>query len=60
MTSALAGVGDHYRAPDGALYSLIDERAVNPREGEDRLSAVSPRTPEPIVDEVPRFEDLPL
>jgi hypothetical protein len=27
MTTALAGVGDSYRAPDGVFYSLIDEAA---------------------------------
>ena len=60
MTSALVSVGDRYRAPDGVLYSLIDQRRANPRASEDRLSAVSSRTSEPIVDEVLRFEDLPL
>ena len=60
MTSALVGISDFYRAPDGVAYSLTDEPEVNPRHGEDRLSAVSPRTSEPIVEEVLRFEDLPL
>ena len=60
MTSALVRVGDRYRAPDGVLYALIDEGAAHPRGGEDRVTAVSPRTSEPIVDVVLRFEDLPL
>ena len=60
MTATLMSVGDRYRAPDGVLYSLIDQRAAKRRGGEDRLSAASPRTSEPIVDEILRFEDLPL
>jgi hypothetical protein len=60
MTSALVGVGDHYRAPDGVLYSLIEEPDVDPLGGEDRLSAVSSHALEPVVDEVVRFEGLPL
>jgi hypothetical protein len=60
MTSALVRVGDHYRAPDGVLYSLTEEPDVDPLGLEDRLSAVSSPTPEPVVEEVLRFEDLPL
>ena len=60
MTSALVSVGDRYRAPDGVLYSLIEEHDVDPLGGEDRLSAVSSPTPEPVVEEVLRFEGLPL
>lgn len=60
LTSALVSVGDEYRAPDGVLYSLIDERTLGPLAGEGRLSPVSSRAPEPIVDQVLRFEDLPL
>jgi hypothetical protein len=60
MTSALVSAGDEYRAPDGVLYSLIDEPMLGPLAGEGRLSPVSSRPPEPIVDQVLRFEDLPL
>jgi hypothetical protein len=60
MTAALAGVGDRYQAPDGVLYSLTDEPPVDRRGGDGRLNGVSTRSPEPIVDEVLRFEDLPL
>ena len=60
MTSALVSVGDRYRAPDGVLYSLIEQSAPDPPSGEGRLSAMGTRTSEPIVEEVLRFEDLPL
>jgi hypothetical protein len=58
MTAALVSVGDRYRAPDGVLYSLIDESALDSPSGEGRLGAM--RSSEPIVEEVLRFEDLPL
>jgi hypothetical protein len=60
MTSALVSVGDRYRAPDGVLYSLIEQSAPDPPSGEGRLSAMATPTSEPIVDEILRFEDLPL
>ena len=60
MTSALVSVGDRYRAPDGVLYSLIEESAVETPYGEGRLSPMGNCTCEPIVEEVLRFEDLPL
>jgi hypothetical protein len=60
MTSALVSVGDRYRAPDGVLYSLIDDPALGRAVGDGRLSAVSSRASEPIVEEVLRFENLPL
>ena len=60
ITSALVSVGDVYRAPDGVLYSLIEQSGADPLRGEGRLSPMSTRTSEPIVEEVLRFEDLPL
>lgn len=60
MTSALVSVGDRYRAPDSALYSLIEEPALDALAGKGRLSAVSSRRSQPIVEEVLRFENLPL
>jgi hypothetical protein len=59
MTAALVTVGDRYRAPDGVLYSLIEESALDPPSGEGRLIAMSNCTSESIVEEVLRFEDLP-
>jgi hypothetical protein len=55
MSEALSQVGDTYRAPDGVLYSLIEPSAV---EDDGRLTAVSSVTP--VVEEVLRFEDLPV
>jgi len=60
MTSALVSVGDRYQAPDGVLYSLIDDPAPGGGVGDGRLTAVSSRASEPVVEEVVRFENLPL
>ena len=60
MTAALVSVGDRYRAPDGVLYSLIEESSVDAPCGGGRLRVMGNRTSEPIVEEVLRFEDLPL
>ena len=60
MASALVSVGDRYRAPDGVLYSLIEQPAPDPASGDGRLSAMVNGTSEPIVEEVLRFEDVPL
>ncbi len=60
MTSALVSVGDRYRAPDGVLYSLIERSSPDPPSGEGTLAAMGTTTSEPIVEEVLRFEDLPL
>jgi hypothetical protein len=55
MSEALSQVGDTYRAPDCVLYSLIEPDAV--QDG-DTLTAVSSAAP--VVEEVLRFEDLPV
>jgi hypothetical protein len=55
MSDALSQVGDTYRAPDGILYSLNEPSAV---EVGDTLTAVSSAAP--VVEEVLRFEDLPI
>jgi hypothetical protein len=60
MTSTLVSVGDRYHAPDGVLYSLSELSGADPLSGEGRLSAMGTRTSEPIVEEVLRFEDVPL
>jgi hypothetical protein len=55
MCAALSQVADTYRAPDGVLYSLIEAAEV---EDDDTLTAVSSAAP--VVEEVLRFEDLPV
>jgi len=60
MTAALISVGDHYRALDGVLYSRIEESSIDAPCGGGRLRVMGNRTSEPIVEEVLRFEDLPL
>jgi hypothetical protein len=59
MTAALQQVGDRYLAADGVLYSLCEEPALEPHPCGGSLDAVRSSTP-PVVDEVLRFEDLPL
>jgi hypothetical protein len=60
MTSALVSVGDEYQAPDGVQYSLIHGPEVGATGTTGRLSRVSSRASEPVVEEVVRFEELPL
>jgi hypothetical protein len=60
MTAALIQLGDTYQAPDGVIYSLADEPGVDLSPHEDNLGPVSLPTPGPIVEEVLRFERLPL
>jgi hypothetical protein len=55
MSEALSQVGDTYRAPDGVRYALIESSAV---EDDGTLTAVSSAAP--VVEEVLRFEDLPI
>jgi hypothetical protein len=56
MSEALSEVGDTYRTPDGILYSLIEPLGIE--DDDDRLTAV--RSAVPVVEEVLRFEDLPV
>ena len=58
MTRALTQVGDSYRAPDGILYSLIDEPADD--EEESTTFGAVPAPNPPVVEQVVRFEELPL
>ena len=57
MTMALTQIDDTYTAPDGVRYSLIKSPARDAAD-EGTLTPVSPSTP--VVEEVLRFEDLPL
>jgi hypothetical protein len=60
MTAALRQAGDTYTAPDGIAYTLTEqaELALPAREG--TLASMSPASSAPVVEEVLRFEDLPL
>jgi hypothetical protein len=60
MNAALRQVGDTYLSPDGVLYSLAAEPAVDRDRDEDKLGGVGWPAQDPIVEEVLRFEDLPL
>lgn len=57
MTEALRQTEDTYTAPDGGRYSLI-ESPVRDVADDGTLTPVSPSAP--VVEEVLRFEDLPL
>jgi hypothetical protein len=60
MTAALRHAGDTYTAPDGVAYTLTDHVLLDLAVNEDTLRAMSPAQSTPVVEEVLRFEDLPL
>ena len=60
MTAALRHAGDTYTAPDRVAYTLTDHGQLDLAPREDTLRAMSPAQPAPVVEEVLRFEDLPL
>jgi hypothetical protein len=53
-------VGHEYRVPDGIRYSLLDDCAPDPGAEIGRLIGVSSSAGAPVVEEVLRFEDVPL
>jgi hypothetical protein len=53
-------VGRLLPIPDGVLYSLLDSAGEEKVRRGDKLGSMSSRPPEPIVEEVLRFENLPL
>jgi hypothetical protein len=60
MTSALRHAGDTYTAPDGIAYTLTGQAQLDLPARQDTLAAMSPAKSTPIVEEVLRFEDLPV
>ena len=61
MTAALAAAGDTYTAPEGVGYELIERVSTLDREdGGDTLATVEQAPPDPVVEQVIAFEDLPL
>jgi hypothetical protein len=60
MTAALRQAGDSYTAPDGVAYTLIDQVQLDLPAREDTLASMSPANTAPVVEEVLRFEDLPV
>ena len=60
MTAALRQAGDTYTAPDGIAYTLTDHIQLDLTAGEDTLAPMSTAQPTPVVEEVLRFEDLPV
>jgi hypothetical protein len=60
MTAALRHTGDTYTAPDRVAYTLTDQTQLDLTADEDRLAPMIPVPSPPIVEEVLRFEDLPI
>lgn len=60
MTAALRQAGHTYTAPDGVAYTLTDEAQLDLPTRQDTLACMSPANPAPTVEEVLRFEDLPI
>lgn len=60
MTAALRQIGDAYTAPDGVAYTLTDSAQLDLPAPDDTLARVGPAQTAPIVEEVLRFEDLPV
>jgi hypothetical protein len=60
MTAALIVTGDTYTAPDGITYTLAERRLLDPSGWGDTLAPMSEAQSDPVVDEVLRFEHLPV
>ena len=60
MTAALQQMGDTYTAPDGVAYTLTEQAQLDRPARQDRLAAMSRAPSAPVVEEVLRFEDLPV
>ena len=60
MTAGLRHAGDTYTAPDGIAYTLTDQAQLDLPAGQDTLGSMAPAKPTPVVEEVLRFQDLPL
>jgi hypothetical protein len=60
MTAALDQIGDQYKSPDGVLCSLTAGPALDEWASAVSLTPVRSPALAPIVQEVLRFEDLPL
>jgi hypothetical protein len=60
MTAALQHAGDTYTAPDRIAYTLTHQPHLDLAAREDTLAPMVPAKPAPVVEEVLRFEDLPL
>jgi hypothetical protein len=60
MSVALLAAGDTYTAPDGTAYALVEQRQLDPGGTKDTLAPMTEAQTAPVVDEVVRFEDLPV
>ncbi|MEO9119056.1 MAG: hypothetical protein ABI355_08165 [Solirubrobacteraceae bacterium] len=60
MTAALQQAGDTYTAPDGIAYTLTDQTQLDLPPREDTLVPMRRRQTAPVVEEVLRFENLPV
>jgi hypothetical protein len=60
MAAALQKIGDTYTAPDSVAYTLTDQAQIDLPAREATLAPMNPAQSPPVVDEVLRFEDLPV
>jgi hypothetical protein len=60
MTAALVSPGDSYLAPDRVLYTLHDDGGPATGADTDTLTSMRSGPAHPVVDEVVRFETLPV
>jgi len=60
MTAALQQAGDTYTAPDGIAYTLTYQVQLDLPTREDTLVPMRRRQTAPVVEEVLRFENLPV
>jgi hypothetical protein len=60
MTAALRQAGDTYTAPNGVAYTLTDSALLDLVANGDTLAPVGPTQTAPTVEEVLRFDDLPV
>ena len=60
VTAALQQIGDTYTAPDRVAYTLTDQAQLDLPARQATLATMSRTSSAPIVEEVLRFEDLPV
>ena len=60
MTAALRHAGDTYTAPDGIAYTLTDQTQLDVSSREDTLAPMHGHQTAPVIEEVLRFENLPV
>jgi hypothetical protein len=60
MAAALQQIEDTYTAPDSVAHTLTDQAHLDRPASQDTLGTMTRATSAPVVEEVLRFEDLPV